>query len=108
MKWLRGVIAAAVLVMFAAPTVGQTLTVTDVGDGIAYGGVYVGHYGGSMPGFPDLDIFCVDFQHQAYLNSPWGVTVTSLGDGAALDGVTRWGQDYLDEYEDVPTAVGTR
>ena len=97
MKWLRGVIAAAVLVMFAVPTVGQTLTVTDVGDRVAYGGVYVGPYGGSMPGFPDLDIFCVDFQHHAYLNSPWGVTVRSLGEGADLTG-TRYGSSALGAY----------
>lgn len=100
MKWLRSMVATAVFIMIAVPMAAQDqeLTVTDVGDRVVYGGVYVGPYGGSMPGFPDLDIFCVDFAHHAVLNRPWGVTVTSLGEGAALDGATRFGQNYLDEY----------
>lgn len=87
MKWLRGVIAAAVLVMVAAPVVGQQYDGQQMnweGASGVYGlGTQVGPYSASAPGSvlgeAPFDIFCVDFRHYA-VTSSWTANLTALSD----------------------------
>jgi len=95
MKWIRGVIAAAILVVFAAPTVGQTSNDVGmqwvIGSGYAAYGYQVGAYHAtamSGVGQGQLDIFCVDFYH--YATSSWTADFTALNAGS-LQSRTRYG-----------------
>ncbi len=81
MKWLRGVIAAAVLVMVAAPMVGQA----NVQFLHSNWGTYYGPYTlASIPGQNQFEAFCVDYYHHVYANDPWEAVFTRIGDGGAV------------------------
>lgn len=99
MKWLRGVIAAAVLVMVAAPMVAQdpvNLEFAGV-SGQRDNGVFVGPYYAnnlSAPGLPaQLEIFCVDYLHTIGWDTNWWADVTGVAaDPSTIQADTRWGR----------------
>lgn len=77
-------------------------------NGTSFGsGVFIGPYGGSSPGLPNLDLFCVDFVNSVSVGAVWNARFTSLADLMAGDGVgdTRWGQRYLGAPLSYPNPV---
>ena len=113
MKWLRGVIAAAVLVMVAAPAVAQ---VGLVGDGQWYKdnhnvefvetnwGSYWGPYTlnvfdrssypnpSQTPGTHLIDAYCVDYTHHVWSGVTWEAVFTPISRPDLLRKNTRYGR----------------
>lgn len=96
MKWLKGVTAAAVLMMVAAPAVGQ--------DNIEFmrtnWGTYYGPYTlASIPGQNQFDAFCVDYYHHVWAGDPWKAVYTRIGDGD-LRNNARYGSSWKSDGDE--------
>jgi len=115
----RSVLASALALSFAVGTAEAQIGTREVTLNRAWGwdrtsgvtshGYYVGPYGGSSPGLPNLDLFCVDFLNGVSLNDTWTARFTSLADlmggtPGALGG-TRFGQRYLGDPGAYPDPV---
>jgi len=105
MKWLRGVIAAAVLTMVAVPAVAQIPSNHNVQFNATNWGTYFGPYTlTNIPGQYQFDAYCVDFYHHVYSGVTWEATYTRIGDGD-LRGNARYGDSWSSER--FPTGGGT-
>jgi len=92
MKWLRGVIAAAVLVMVAAPAVGQNNT--QFVRAQWSGGNWGPYTLRSLPGMVEFDAYCVDFNHHVWGGVRWQAVYTPLTNVAGLLANTRYGPSW--------------
>lgn len=102
------------LTVLALPAQAQTREVRlerwwswDAASGTKFGNVYVGPYGGSSPGLPNLDLYCVDFANGVRMGRVWTARFTSVSDllgGVGLDD-TRWGQRFLGAPWSYPNPV---
>ncbi|HEX9582250.1 MAG TPA: PEP-CTERM sorting domain-containing protein [Gemmatimonadales bacterium] len=103
----RSLLASALALSFAVGTVEAQIGTREFTLNRAWGwnatsgttshGYYVGPYGGSSPGLPQLDVYCVDFLNGVSLNDTWTARFTSLADLINGDGLgyTRFGQRYI-------------
>ncbi len=102
MKWLRGVIAAAVLVLVAVPMVAQpqvdrlrfdssSSLSTNPYRRVAVGPYYASSYQ-QLLGQPDLEIYCVDYLHSVRTDHEWDAYFTRFDENAFLGTYTRMGQ----------------
>ena len=113
MRTIRWVFAAALLALFVTPMEAQ--------DNFEVYGTYAGSYGpykarvldpsgfpnpGGVPGFPNIDVYCVDYQHRIGLPERWTVRYTQVSDGSGLATRTMWGQ--FGGFTPSPAAVQLR
>ena len=92
MRLLRAVVLSAALLCVGS-SLGAQVPVQLTGAGnTSYAGYMVGPYTGSLPGFPSLDFYCVDFLNGVHVGDQWNARLTSLGNFVA--GQTRYGQFY--------------
>jgi hypothetical protein len=101
MKALRALVLTLTLAVFAVTAEAQVeVTLTGAGSTV-YGGVYVGPYTASIPGFASIDFYCNDFINSVRIGDTWNANMTSLGSFIAEQ--TRFGQYYgnpaLDRYK---------
>lgn len=83
MKALRGIALGAALAFAASPVAAQNnvrLQMDSAGHTV-FGGVYVGPYFAHMvgaPGTPEMDVFCVDYNHEISLGQQWNANFSDL------------------------------
>lgn len=102
MKWLRGVTAAAVLLMVAAPAVGQdnnNIQFRYTSWGTQWGPYVLNVMDRSllpnasyMPGTNLIDAYCVDYNNHVWTDIQWQAVATPLWDVDGLQANTRYGQ----------------
>lgn len=102
----RILVAGALALGLATPLQAQTtewFRLTSAGNVVANGvyvGPYVGQELGSQPGGsgPTIDMYCVDFLHEATLNVAWQAFVTPLT--ALVSGASRGGSAAVQAYQE--------
>lgn len=81
MKGLRWITLGAALAFAASPAAAQVHLQMDSAGHTVFGGVYVGPYFAHVvgqPGQPELDVFCVDYNHDISLGQQWYANFSSL------------------------------
>ena len=81
MKGLRWITLGASLAFAASPAAAQVHLQMDSAGHTVFGGVYVGPYFAHVvgqPGQPELDVFCVDYNHEISLGQQWEANFSSL------------------------------
>ena len=81
MKGLRWITLGAALAFAATPASGQVKLQMDSAGHTVFGGVYVGPYFAHQvgaPGQPEMDVFCVDYNHEISIGQQWTANFSNL------------------------------
>lgn len=81
MKGLRWIAIGAALAFAVTPASGQVKLQMDSAGHTVFGGVYVGPYYAHQvgaPGQPEMDVFCVDYNHEISIGQQWTANFSNL------------------------------